>query len=810
MSFKRIFPMLLLLIALLGAIALTGCNQTTHYIKWTDGGQTHTLEVKRGSSYEITELPQKEGYDFAGFFTAEVGGEMYVNKNGLSVSSYSDKTDIVLYPQFTPKQYTLMLEYGEAIHSAGLTATVNADALIALPTGLQIENRYYMNFIGWFTQPNGEGLKLGDTLGETPYFFDSTLRALCDENGKLTVYAHFEIAHYTVQFYSVDGKTLYKSATVPHGTDFMSVAPRIEENGKIVVTWSCLENGEVKKDGSIEYTMTLYAQKYGYQLTLDYASGGTPTYINVVEGEVQPIPVATRNGYTFNGWFTDGGLLVEGSYYLEGHTTLTARWTPNNYTVNFDAAGGTLAAEPMQVTFDARFTFPVPTLENHHFLGWFAANGTKLTDDKGQCVTLWQIAFNATVTARWGQVSSVQLDVGANALKVVPTLSSGPLTVWVGMEGKLPLPVAHDYIFHGWYTSADFADGTAVTDDESKLLAAWNRTDGITLYAKWTQRLPDYVYISNAADLKLISGNQKYLLVNHVSLDGGFTMIAEFSGILDGNGYSIKNWSSGAMNATYVGLIGQNSGTILNLQLQNCHISSATAGGRVLYAGLLCGINKGTLKNVRIDNCTMPSCTLGKTKTELDNTVYAGLLTGKNEGVIQQCGVINSKIYAEAKTGYEDADAYVGGITGCTTSDKAIIENCYVFNNNISGYCEGSKTKILGIETGGGRTHAYVGGIIGNANGVTMKYCIAHSNNISAVAEKGAKNHNTNYGGSLIGRRGNATLTACYSAQSDTLFGYGAVDGAAKATMTLTGLGDLSPNLWQDTINGPVIKYNWK
>ena len=31
------------------------------------------------------------------------------------------------------------------------------------------------------------GLKLGDALGETPYFFDASLRTLCDENGKLTV-----------------------------------------------------------------------------------------------------------------------------------------------------------------------------------------------------------------------------------------------------------------------------------------------------------------------------------------------------------------------------------------------------------------------------------------------------------------------------------------------------------------------------------------------------------------------------------------------------------------------------------------------
>lgn len=49
--------------------------------------------------------------EFAGLVDAQEGGVQYVSKAGICLSPYSENRDIVLYAQFVPKKYTLILDY---------------------------------------------------------------------------------------------------------------------------------------------------------------------------------------------------------------------------------------------------------------------------------------------------------------------------------------------------------------------------------------------------------------------------------------------------------------------------------------------------------------------------------------------------------------------------------------------------------------------------------------------------------------------------------------------------------------------------
>lgn len=58
-----------------------------------------------------------------------------------------------------------------------------------------------------------------------------------------------------------------------------------------------------------------------------------------------PVPTPTREGYTFDGWFTatTGGTSVTTSTKFERDTTIFARWTPMpTYTVTFSVKGTTV------------------------------------------------------------------------------------------------------------------------------------------------------------------------------------------------------------------------------------------------------------------------------------------------------------------------------------------------------------------------------------------------------------------------------------------------------------------------------------
>ncbi len=134
-----------------------------------------------------------------------------------------------------------------------------------------------------------------------------------------------------------------------------------------------------------------------------------------------------------------------------------------------------------------------------------------------------------------------------------------------------------------------------------------------------------------------------------------------FSGIFDGNGYSIigmrinltsANVPSGAGSNTYAGLFTNIIGEVRNLNIKNVNIESVYASDDS-YVGAISACNNGT-----ITNCAV-SGTISAAKG-----YYAGGITGNNKGTVDKCYNIADVV------GYR----YVGGISGYNSSN---IENCY-------------------------------------------------------------------------------------------------------------------------------------
>ena len=84
---------------------------------------------------------------------------------------------------------------------------------------------------------------------------------------------------------------------------------------------------------------------------IDTNGGSTVDTQKVLRGQKAEIPTGCKkDGYAFQGWYKGEKDYDFDTPVLEGFT-LTAQWTANSYTVNFDSDGGS-AVESKTVTWE--------------------------------------------------------------------------------------------------------------------------------------------------------------------------------------------------------------------------------------------------------------------------------------------------------------------------------------------------------------------------------------------------------------------------------------------------------------------------
>src|SRR5690606_13154368 len=96
-----------------------------------------------------------------------------------------------------------------------------------------------------------------------------------------------------------------------------------------------------------------------------------------------------KNGYSFIGWFDESDELFDFNTPITRHTTLTAKYEINEYTLTFDTDGGTAVA-PIIGDYDTAVSAPAaPTKDGYTFAGWSPALPETMP------------AGNQTYTAAW-------------------------------------------------------------------------------------------------------------------------------------------------------------------------------------------------------------------------------------------------------------------------------------------------------------------------------------------------------------------------------------------------------------------------
>ena len=184
-----------------------------------------------------------------------------------------------------------------------------------------------------------------------------------------------------------------------------------------------------------------YAFYYRTLVTVTFnANGGTGgTQVTNYYGEPLTAPTVSRTGHTFTGWSPSVPSTMPAA-----NTTYVAQWTPNEYTITFDASGGTGGTQVRQY-YGTALTAPTVSLTGCTFLGWYPS------------VPATVPAADTTYYAQWA-LNTYTVTFNANGGYTSPRTASVTYSM---SYGTLPTPTRTGYTFVGWYTAA--TGGTQVT-----------------------------------------------------------------------------------------------------------------------------------------------------------------------------------------------------------------------------------------------------------------------------------------------------------------------------------------------------------
>ena len=381
--FKSIISFLLIFAVI---FSLFGCGggdnessatdtKTVYVIQYADDTGTHTINVKNGELYSLESLPSKTGYEFLGLFDAESGGTQYVSASGTSLAAFTDGKNIVLYPQFKAKEYTLVLDYQGAAVTGVRSMQVSYNSLINnLPSNLTLENK---NFVGWYTAPNKGGEQVFDEYGAIPMknIVNDEIFEITDSTKTLYLYAGFKGEEFTVTFY-YDGISTPEEVKVEYGTYIADVQTETRVDGKAVIVWSKTRNDTNKENaftGKVTGEMVLYSAEFAPVIDFDTNGGNKVNSVIKRAGEAVILPTPVKKNYNFGGWKTSGGAAYTFTTMPSTSIKLFAEWQA---IITFNTNGGSAVAE-ISKKAGASITLPETEKDGYMFAGWYEANGNK-------------------------------------------------------------------------------------------------------------------------------------------------------------------------------------------------------------------------------------------------------------------------------------------------------------------------------------------------------------------------------------------------------------------------------------------------
>ena len=448
-----------------------------------------TKKVNFGSKYPSLPTPDRDGYTFDGWFTEKDGGTQVKGQETV-VKNPNDHT---LYAHWTANPFLLI--YHSNYNVEGMNEATSqspqwkTDDYVTLK---HIESAGFAKpgytFAGWNTKADGSGKLFTKTGAAHKVQFTA---ADIDENGEAHLYAQWTANKYTVTFDANGGTGTMDDQEFTYDVKQALTANTFSRTGYTFKEWTTNADGTgdkyadkaTVKNLATEGTVTLYAQWTANKYTVIFdANGGTaadPASKEVTfDAAYGPLATTSREGYTFDGWFTEkvGGTKVESTTVVAtaGNHTLYAQWTPNtyHYEVHYflQAPNGSYVEKEVDKTptgvFDTTVTI---TPDANKYGAHYPYNSVK-------SVVSGVVTVDAPATILKLYVY-YDLDFHTLTFDTMGGSRIDPVKVRHGNAVAKPKdPVNGGYWFDGWYTDKTY---------RTPYNFATPLTQDTTIYAKW-------------------------------------------------------------------------------------------------------------------------------------------------------------------------------------------------------------------------------------------------------------------------------------------------------------------------------------
>ena len=477
---------LLVVAALLATLCMAGlvaCADAEFKLNFVvDGNIYSTVNTAGEETIKLPDNPQKEGYIFDGWYWDDgIWARPFTAESLLNEKLEADMSVYAKWLEEDITKRTFKVTYNSMSGSAVADSSVLYNTLITKPAD---PTRTGYVFVGWYkeadcttawnfaqdtvtanitlyakwvSESDASGCDVLEAEGFT--VSDTTLSMeVVNATETFALSSAITVSPYASWTVSTDiaGAEVIPSATVTlsvgDNTFYINVTSGTQSNKK-------------------QYTVNIRRHEI-YNVTFSFGNGQEDVIVPVEEDSLVTEQTATRTGYTYSGWTYDSESWDFASDVVTSNMTLTASWTPNVYNVTFDSAGGGEIAAAT-ATYDATFTFAVPTRAGYTFTGWKLSDGTAITDAAGAGTGLWNQAQDTTLTAGWSAVTYNitynDVDGGTNTNPASYTVEDADITLADASKTG--------YTFLGWYS--DSALTTAVTVIDTAGCA------DVQLWAKW-------------------------------------------------------------------------------------------------------------------------------------------------------------------------------------------------------------------------------------------------------------------------------------------------------------------------------------
>lgn len=469
-------------------------------------------EVKDMLGWNDAKYVEEEGYgDISTTGLSLIEDKVYDYKVGYQ--EYSVTVNDIQNEDGTTRSETYTAKYGETFDFSALedTGTAQADCytrFAEVTTDAQIT-------------VNGQvqDMNLGQQINA------AMAQALSEGVTAEAVYVNDGV-NVTYHFTGLDHKDitqLVKKRTVP---DFSEAEGIVSDNGLAIKEIS----PELSRvTGPVVYQVVC-GNIIGPDATIKFhANGGSSVSdITKVEGSlIGTLPVPVREGYTFEGWYTDKDSLQ--NEFTErkmpvGGAEVYAKWIPKNYTITFHVNGGNELAQDEQtktVTYDQTYgTLPTAEKNGYAFTGWYTAaeNGTHITEASQVTMTK-----DHTLYAHWLELKQISKEVFDFGELENPTYEKGvthqaEYTFDAGEENIAENEFTIKYMRQG---NADYEEGLPVNAGVYNVTIS-RPADNV--YAKFEQTYEAVLKINKAvrtveANGEVVNSGYTYLTVTSGNID---------------------------------------------------------------------------------------------------------------------------------------------------------------------------------------------------------------------------------------------------------------------------------------------------